>query len=95
MRYPVLVQRRPDGSYQALVPMIPDMTRIAATRDEAIASIRSAIADAMQTTEVVYLDVPGFGAVPNNPWLETAGIFADDPDLDPMLHAIYTARENE
>jgi len=28
-----------------------------------------------------------------NPWLSTAGVFADDPDLLPMLDEIYAARE--
>jgi hypothetical protein len=27
-----------------------------------------------------------------NPWLATAGIFADDPALEPMLREIYAAR---
>jgi hypothetical protein len=28
-----------------------------------------------------------------NPWLQLAGIFADDPTLMPMLDAIYAARD--
>jgi hypothetical protein len=27
-----------------------------------------------------------------HPWLETAGMFADDPALEPMLQGIYAAR---
>lgn len=30
-----------------------------------------------------------------NPWLKTAGMFADDPTLEPMLEEIYAAREAE
>ena len=30
-----------------------------------------------------------------NPWLATAGIFAGDPMLEPMLQAILAAREAE
>jgi hypothetical protein len=29
----------------------------------------------------------------DNPWIELAGIFADDPTLMPMLDEIYAARE--
>lgn len=31
----------------------------------------------------------------DNPWLRTAGIFADDPTLMPMLAEIYASREAE
>jgi len=34
-------------------------------------------------------------AKPDNPWLETAGIFADDPTLLPMLDEIYALRSAE
>jgi len=30
-----------------------------------------------------------------NPWLATAGSFADDPALEPMLSEIYAARAAE
>jgi hypothetical protein len=30
-----------------------------------------------------------------NPWLDTAGVFADDETLEPMLHAIYAERAVE
>lgn len=95
MQYPVLLQRRPDGKYVAAVPLLPDISRVGDTRDEALAAIQHAISDALQTTEVVYLDVPASGAGPANPWLETAGIFVDDPELEPMLRDIYAARESE
>jgi len=31
----------------------------------------------------------------DNPWLATAGMFADDPDLLPMLAEIYAERDAE
>jgi hypothetical protein len=49
-------------------------------------------------TEIATIDVavpePGDGRK-LNPWLMTAGIFADDPALEPMLREIYAAREAE
>lgn len=95
MRYPVLLQRRGDGKYHAAVPLLPDITRVGDTRDEALQAIEHAITEAMQTTEVVYLDFPASQDGPSNPWLDTAGIFADDPELEPMLRDIYAARDSE
>ena len=95
MQYPVLLQRRGDGKYHAAVPLMPDITRVGDPRDEAIEAIQSAVAEALQTTEVVYLHLiaPQHGV--GNPWLDTAGIFADDPDLEPMLRDIYAVRDGE
>ena len=88
MQYAILLQRRPDGSYQASVPLLPGLTRTAATHDEVLQLVRSDLAEAMASTEVVYLDVPQqLGATPN-PWLETAGMFRDDPTLEPH-HPVY------
>ena len=36
MRYPVLLQRRADGKYQAAVPLLPNITIVGETRDEAL-----------------------------------------------------------
>jgi hypothetical protein len=33
--------------------------------------------------------------VEQNPWLDTAGVFADDPTLEPLLRAIYAERDAE
>lgn len=95
MRYPILLQRRGDDTYHAAVPLLPDITRVGNTRDEAIQAIEHAISETLQTTEVIYLDLPTAQDRHDNPWLETAGIFADDPDLEPMLRDIYAARDSE
>src|SRR5579859_4650804 len=94
MRYPVLLQRRGDGKYHASVPLLPEITRVGDTRDETLQAIEHAITEVLQTTEVVYLDVPEVQAgAPSNPWLDTAGVFADDPELESMLRDIYATRD--
>lgn len=95
MHYAILLQRRPDGSYQASGPLLPGLTRTAATRDEVLQPVRNDLIEAMARTEVVYLDVAQQpGGMPNR-WLETAGMFRDDPTLEPMLAAIYAERGAE
>ncbi|NJO83270.1 MAG: hypothetical protein HC828_10935 [Blastochloris sp.] len=92
MQYAILLQRRTDGSYQASVPLLPGLTRTAATCDEVLQLVRNDLVEALARTEVVYLDVPQQAGVVPNPGVETAGIVRDDPTLEPMLAAIYAER---
>ena len=64
-------------------------------RDETLTRFKAALEDWLAETEVTPVDVaapePGDGRE-QDPWLATAGIFADDPTLEPMLRDIYAAR---
>lgn len=98
MRYTVLLRRRPVGMYVAVAPAAPGCKGEGRTRDEALSRLKAALEKWLVETEIATIDV----AVPEtgdgrklNPWLMTAGIFADDPALEPMLREIYTAREAE
>jgi predicted RNase H-like HicB family nuclease len=93
MRYAILVQQRPDGMFQASVPVIPGLTRSGTSREETLQAIEQALVATLTTSEIVYLDLPA--APQMNPWLATAGLFADDPTLEPMLEEIYDARDRE
>jgi predicted RNase H-like HicB family nuclease len=93
MRYTVFVQHRPDGSYQGSVPMMPGVTEVASTREAVIEALERAVRAALETAEFASIDVPGHTAAPANPWLTTAGSFAADDSLEPLLREIYTARE--
>jgi predicted RNase H-like HicB family nuclease len=95
MHYAILLQRHPDGSYQASVPLLPGLIRTAATRDEVLQQVRNDLIEAMTRTEVIYLDVAQQPEGTPNPWLETAGMLRDDPTLEPMLAAIYAERDVE
>jgi predicted RNase H-like HicB family nuclease len=95
MRYAVLIQQRPDGRYQASVPVIPGLTRVGETRDETLHAVQQAIEATLTTAELVYLDIPDRPSVAANPWLTTAGMFADDPTLEVMLQNIYADRDVE
>jgi predicted RNase H-like HicB family nuclease len=95
MQYAILLQRRSDGKYEAYVPLVPGLSRTGDTKKETLAKIREAIATTMSQIELVYLDVPSSAVKPENPWLATAGLFADDEILEPMLQEIYAARAVE
>ena len=91
-RYAVVIQEQEDGQYQATVPLLPGVTRVGQTRAATLQAIREAIVTARAGIEVVYVDVEE-NAASSNPWLATAGLFADDPTLEPMLDDIYAERD--
>ena len=93
MRYAILLRQFPDGTYEAIVPAIPGLTATGTTRDETLRSTQQAIVTTVETVEVVYLDIPNGTPSPVNPWLTTAGMFADDPTLELMLDQIYSDRD--
>jgi hypothetical protein len=51
--------------------------------------------EALESGAVAVIDVPAKVERTSNPWLETAGMFADDPTLEDMLAEIYKARDAE
>jgi predicted RNase H-like HicB family nuclease len=93
MRYAILLQQRKDGAYEALVPALPGLTSVGETRDGTLQAVRRAITEKLTTAELVYLDIPDQAAAATNPWLATAGMFAGDPTLEPMLQDIYVDRD--
>ncbi|MFN8489995.1 MAG: hypothetical protein U0350_20580 [Caldilineaceae bacterium] len=96
MLYPILIEHQ-NGHYRASVLVMPELTEVAATRDEVLSSIQRAIRERLHAAELVYVDMPLPTDAPETEhhWLATAGIFADDPTLQPMLKEIYAAREAE
>ena len=47
----------------------------------------------LTTAEFVSIELPEQPPPLANPWLVTAGSFADDPTLEAMLREIYDARD--
>jgi predicted RNase H-like HicB family nuclease len=95
MRYTLFLRQRPDGKYQASVPLIPGITEVGDTREAAIQALAQAMYAALETAEYVTIDLLDGPSPRPNPWLATAGSFADDTTLEPLLREIYTAREPE
>jgi predicted RNase H-like HicB family nuclease len=92
MRYPVLLKQR-DGEYWAVVPLLPSCTAQGRTRDEVLQNVRMAIEEALADMAIttVEVNIPSRSA-PSNPWLETAGMFQDDPLFDEMLAEVTAYR---
>lgn len=96
MRYPVQIEQQ-NGHYHASVLTVPTLTQTAATRAEVLRLIQEALLEHVKHTEIVYVEIPPIAAQPvvTDHWLDTAGSFADDPTLLPMLDEIYAARDHE
>jgi predicted RNase H-like HicB family nuclease len=96
MRYPVQIEQQ-NGHYHASVLTVPTLTQTATTRSEVLRLIQEALLEHVKHTEIVYVEIPPIAAQPaaTDHWLDTAGSFADDPTLLPMLAEIYAARDHE
>jgi len=96
MEYQVLLFKDHDGEYTATVPALSGCTSQGKTEEEAIANIRKTITELLKKAKIVMIDVPE-PEIPlkRNPWLETFGIFEDDPNFDEMMRRIYQKRSGE
>ena len=54
-----------------------------------------AVARSRSNGKPVFIDVSPEAAVEPNPWLDSAGMFADDPTFDEFLEEIRAARERD
>lgn len=92
MRYTVFLKQR-DGQYWAVVPLLPSCSAQGRTRKEVLQNLRVAIEETLADMEIttVEVNIPSHTAA-SNPWLETAGMFQDDPLFDEMLAEVATYR---
>ena len=79
MHYPVIVRSESTGRYVARPLGVPEIEATAATEAEAIEQVRHELSEWLRSAKLVQVDVPAAGV---NPWLETFGRSADDPDFD-------------
>jgi len=91
MRYTILLEQHPDGTYEATTPAMPQIVEHGESRAAALNAVEQAIRARLRNVELVDLEIPA--SPPMNPWVETAGMFADDPDLEEITEEIYAARD--
>ena len=96
MRYAIQIEQQNDR-YHASVLTVPTLTKSASSRSEVLRLIEEALLEHVRRTEIVYVDIPTTHATSAaaDHWLATAGLFADDPTLLPMLDEIYAERDRE
>jgi predicted RNase H-like HicB family nuclease len=92
MRYTVFLQQR-DGQYWAVVPLLPSCSAQGRTREEVLQNVRVVIAETLANMEITTVEVNGSSpSATSNPWLETAGMFQNDPLFDDMLAEVAAYR---
>ena len=95
MQHTVILSRKPDGGFHVSAPVLPQWAIEVRSRDEGLAKARKAIADFMNYSEVVSIDVPAAQTddqLPDFPW-EWFGIAQDDPSWDEFFEEIEQKRE--
>ncbi len=101
MEYTVILTKKPNAPWQAVVPALPSCAAEAATREEVLAQIRDELTQSQ--IEMVRIEIPGpartfeTNGVPEKKGagslLEFAGIFRDDPTLDELFDEIERRRD--
>ncbi len=92
MRYTVFL-RQHDGQHYAVVSLLPACSAQGRTREEVLHNVKVAIEETLANMEIttVEMRLPRQPATANS-WLETAGIFHDDPLFDEMLAEVAAYR---
>ena len=94
----VVLKRYGSNGYTATAPAVPGYQGQGPTREAAMQSLRAAIENPVVEVEVTSMDIDVSRQAKveqSNPWLAMAGIFADDPELMPMLEEIYAERDKD
>ena len=102
MEYTVILTKKPNAPWQAVVPALPSCAAEAATREEVLAQIQDELTQSL--IEVVKLEVPLNGAAGQAPlngavhltfeqeWPDYAK-FKDDPTWDTIFDEIERERD--
>ena len=94
--YKILIEQTADGQSSATVLELPDCQVIAITPEEAMSQVQVRLTKRLATAQIVSIEIPAPQS--QNPWIEFAGIFKDDPDFAEIAQAIRKERistENE
>lgn len=88
----VLITRHADHCYSARVLALADVVAFGASEAEAIAALHTALAERQAHSDIVQVDAPSPVVSADDPWLRTAGIWANDPSWDAFQQAIAEYR---
>ncbi len=91
----VLVTRHADNRYSARALALADVIASGTSEAEAIAALRIALADLQTRSHIIQVDLPVPLAPVNDPWVQVAGIWANDPSWEPFQQAVAAYRAIE
>jgi len=86
----VLIENKPEGKYTASLLGWPAIKAQGETEDEALTQLRQSLARQLKRARIVPLEIDI--AQSDNPWLQTAGIFKDDPFATEIQESIAAYR---
>jgi hypothetical protein len=90
MNFSLIVRSDSPDHFVAQPLGIPELKAVAGTEAEAVEQASQALAQWLASARVVHVSIPVLGT--GQPWLETFGRSADDPDFEEYLGAIEQAR---
>ncbi len=93
MQYQILVEHPNQNGFIASVIGLPDCVVEGATEEEAINRAKLKLKSRLAQSKIVTVEVdaPAQGLT-GNPWIDSAGIFKDDPTYDEFLEEIAKYR---
>lgn len=92
MQYQVFVQGQAGQGFIAAVIGMHDCIAEGQTKEEAIARARAALEERLAQGEIVTIEVESGNKPTGNPWLDSAGVFRNDPTFDDFLAEIEKNR---
>lgn len=92
MQVPVIIQAESEDRYSAEPLGKAELRVEAASETEALRKLTRSLSRWLESAKLVQLDVPVATEAPANPWLETLGRSAADPDFDDFVAEIERAR---
>ena len=92
MTYDVLVTKEKSQRYTARVLLLPDIVASGSTEEEALEQVKAAITTLRANSRIVHLNVPPLSE-DSDPWLQYAGLWADDPDWDDFQREVEAFRQ--
>ncbi|AOX00320.1 HicB family protein [Moorena producens PAL-8-15-08-1] len=91
LNFNILVENQDQDLFRAIVLGLPDCQVEGANKEEAIANIRQLLTERLAKADIISLEVES----PNNehPWMEFAGMYANNPLFDEVLTDIAAYRD--
>ncbi|MBX3050720.1 MAG: hypothetical protein KF753_04560 [Caldilineaceae bacterium] len=95
MRYEIVVTKQVNNGYTARPVLFPEVVVTGADEQETLERVRAAIVDLQSTSRIVAIDVPlKSETTPVDPWLEFAGMWADEANWETFQEEVAAYRHS-